>query len=107
MASNAIRQLINDVEWGDLDYLFIDLPPGTGDIQLSLCQSFSIAGAVIVSTPQEISLLDVRKAINMFNKVNVEIVGMIQNMSYFENDGDKNYIFGKDGVKNESKKLKS
>ena len=105
MASNAIRQLINDVEWGDLDYLFIDLPPGTGDIQLSLCQSFSIAGAVIVSTPQEISLLDVRKAINMFNKVNVEIVGMIQNMSYFENDGDKNYIFGKDGVKNESKKL--
>ena len=60
MASNAIRQLINDVEWGDLDYLFIDLPPGTGDIQLSLCQSFSIAGAVIVSTPQEISLLDVR-----------------------------------------------
>ena len=105
MASNAIRQLINDVEWGDLDYLFIDLPPGTGDIQLSLCQSFSIAGAVIVSTPQEISLLDVRKAINMFNKVNVEIVGMIQNMSYFENDGDKNYIFGKDGVKEESKKL--
>ena len=105
MASNAIRQLINDVEWGDLDYLFIDLPPGTGDIQLSLCQSFSIAGAVIVSTPQEISLLDVRKAINMFNKVNVEIVGMIQNMSYFENEGDKNYIFGKDGVKEESKKL--
>ena len=105
MASNAIRQLINDVEWGDLDYLFIDLPPGTGDIQLSLCQSFSIAGTVIVSTPQEISLLDVRKAINMFNKVNVEIVGMIQNMSYFENEGDKNYIFGKDGVKEESKKL--
>ena len=105
MASNAIRQLINDVEWGDLDYLFIDLPPGTGDIQLSLCQNFSIAGAVIVSTPQEISLLDVRKAINMFSRVNVEIVGMVQNMSYFENDGDKNYIFGKDGVKNESKKL--
>lgn len=105
MASNAIRQLINDVEWGNLDYLFIDLPPGTGDIQLSLCQSFSIAGAVIVSTPQEISLLDVRKAINMFNKVNVEIVGMIQNMSYFENEGDKNYIFGKNGVKEESKKL--
>ena len=104
MASNAIRQLINDVEWGDLDYLFIDLPPGTGDIQLSLCQSFSIVKQ-IVSTPQEISLLDVRKAINMFNKVNVEIVGMIQNMSYFENEGDKNYIFGKDGVKEESKKL--
>jgi len=105
MASNAIRQLVNDVEWGDLDYLFIDLPPGTGDIQLSLCQSFSISGAVIVSTPQEISLLDVRKAINMFKKVNVDIIGMIQNMSYFENSGKKNYIFGEDGVKKESEKL--
>ena len=104
MASNAIRQLVNDVEWGDLDYLLIDLPPGTGDIQLSLCQNFSILGAVIVSTPQEISLLDVRKAISMFKKVNVNIVGMIQNMSYFENEGEKNYIFGKDGVKKESEK---
>ena len=104
MASNAIRQLVNDVEWGDLDYLLIDLPPGTGDIQLSLCQNFSILGAVIVSTPQEISLLDVRKAISMFKKVNVNIVGMIQNMSYFENAGEKNYIFGKDGVKKESEK---
>ena len=99
MASNAIRQLVNDVDWGDLDYLLIDLPPGTGDIQLSLCQNFSISGAVIVSTPQEISLLDVRKAINMFKKVNVKIIGMIQNMSYFEDSGKKNYIFGKDGVK--------
>jgi len=105
MASNAIRQLVNDVEWGTLDYLLIDLPPGTGDIQLSLCQNFSITGAVIVSTPQEISLLDVRKAINMFKKVNVNIIGMIQNMSYFENAGKKNYIFGKDGVMNESEKL--
>ena len=105
MASNAIRQLVNDVEWGTLDYLLIDLPPGTGDIQLSLCQNFSISGAVIVSTPQEISLLDVRKAINMFKKVNVNIIGMIQNMSYFENAGKKNYIFGKDGVMNESEKL--
>ena len=105
MASNAIRQLINDVEWKDLDYLIIDLPPGTGDIQLSLCQSFSISGAVIVSTPQEISLIDVRKAINMFKKVNVNIVGMIQNMSYFESEGERNYIFGCDGVKKESDKL--
>ena len=105
MASNAIRQLVNDVDWGDLDYLLIDLPPGTGDIQLSLCQNFSISGAVIVSTPQEISLLDVRKAINMFKKVNVKIIGMIQNMSYFEDSGKKNYIFGKDGVKKESEKL--
>jgi len=105
MASNAIRQLVNDVEWDNLDYLIIDLPPGTGDIQLSLCQNFSISGAVIVSTPQEISLLDVRKAINMFKKVNVKIIGLIQNMSYFENGKNKNYIFGKDGVKKECEKL--
>ena len=73
MASNAIRQLVNDVDWDDLDFLILDLPPGTGDIQLSLCQNFSISGAIIVSTPQEISLLDVRKAVNMFKKVKVEI----------------------------------
>ena len=107
MASNAIRQLVNDVEWGDLDYLFIDLPPGTGDIQLSLCQSFSISGAVIVSTPQEISLLDVRKAINMFKKVNVPILGIIENMSYFlcEKCETKHKIFGNGGAKSEAKKL--
>lgn len=104
MASNAIRQLLNDVDWGELDFLIIDLPPGTGDIQLSLCQNLHISGAVIVSTPQEISLLDVRKAINMFKKVNVPIIGIIQNMSYLEVDKKKNYIFGKDGVLNESKK---
>ena len=68
MASNAIRQLVNDVEWGDLDYLLIDLPPGTGDIQFSFVKTFQYSGAVIVSTPQEISLLDVRKAISMFKK---------------------------------------
>ena len=82
MASGAIRQLLGDVEWGELDILIIDLPPGTGDIQLSLCQNIKINGAVIVSTPQEVSLIDVRKAINMFKKVNVPILGMVQNMSY-------------------------
>ena len=80
MASSAIRQMLNDVEWGELDFLVIDLPPGTGDIQLSLCQNLMIDGAVIVSTPQQVALLDVRKAINMFEKVNVPILGMIQNM---------------------------
>ena len=105
MASNAIRQLVNDVDWGELDFLILDLPPGTGDIQLSLCQNFSISGAVIVSTPQEISLLDVRKAVNMFKKVKVEILGTIQNMSYLMVDGKKTFIFGKDGVKKESDKL--
>ena len=69
MASSAIRQLYNDVDWGDLDFLIIDLPPGTGDIQLSLSQYLNISGALIVSTPQEISLIDVRKAISMFEKV--------------------------------------
>ena len=104
MASSAIKQLYNDVDWGDLDYLLIDLPPGTGDIQLSLCQSISLKGAVIVSTPQEISLIDVRKSINMFKRVNVPILGIIQNMSYFEIDGQKSYIFGKNGVSSEAKK---
>ena len=104
MASSAIKQLYNDVDWGELDYLFIDLPPGTGDIQLSLCQSLSIKGAVIVSTPQEISLIDVRKSINMFRRVNVPILGIVQNMSYFEIEGKKNYIFGKNGVSSEAKK---
>ncbi len=103
MASNAIRQLYNDVEWGELDFLFIDLPPGTGDIQLSLCQTLSIKGSIIISTPQEVSLIDVRKAINMFKKVKVPILGMIQNMSYLEIGGKKEFIFGKDGVLNEAK----
>ena len=103
MASSAIKQLYNDVDWGELDYLLIDLPPGTGDIQLSLCQSLSLKGAVIVSTPQEISLIDVRKSINMFRRVNVPILGIVQNMSYFEIEGKKNYIFGKNGVSSEAK----
>jgi ATP-binding protein involved in chromosome partitioning len=104
MASSAIKQLFNDVDWGNLDYLLIDLPPGTGDIQLSLCQSMSLKGAIIVSTPQEISLIDVRKSINMFKRVNVPILGIIQNMSYFKINGQKNYIFGKNGVSSEAKK---
>ena len=104
MASNAIKQLIRDVDWGELDFLIIDLPPGTGDIQLSLSQTLKINGAVIVSSPQEISLIDVRKSINMFKKVNVPILGIIQNMSFFESEGRKNYIFGKDGVASEAKK---
>ena len=104
MASSAIKQLFNDVDWGELDYLLVDLPPGTGDIQLSLCQTLSLKGAVIVSTPQEISLIDVRKSINMFKRVNVPILGIVQNMSYFEIGGQKNYIFGKNGVSSEAKK---
>ena len=106
MVSSAIRQLYNDVNWGDLDYLIIDLPPGTGDIQLSLSQYLNISGAVIVSTPQEISLIDVRKAISMFEKVKIPILGLVQNMSYLRINQEEKHIFGKDGVKNEAKKLK-
>ncbi len=104
MVSSAIRQLYNDVNWGELDYLIIDLPPGTGDIQLSLSQYLNISGAVVVSTPQEIALLDVRKAISMFEKVKIPIMGLVQNMSYIESSGTKNYIFGKNGVVEESKR---
>ena len=104
MATSAIRQLFNDVDWGDIDFLLIDLPPGTGDIQLSLCQNFKISGSIIVSTPQEVSLIDVRKAINIFKKVNVPILGLIQNMSYLKIEGKKNYIFGKEGVLKEAQK---
>ena len=95
MASSAIRQLYNDVNWGEIDIMVIDLPPGTGDIQLSLCQNFSILGSVIVSTPQEVSLIDVRKAINMFKKVNVPVLGLIQNMSYFRKFKKKFYFWKK------------
>lgn len=107
MVVRALNQLLQDIEWGELDILIIDLPPGTGDIQLSLSQNLNITGSVIVSTPQEIALVDVRRAINMFKKVNVDIIGIIQNMSYFHSDEDekKIYLFGKDGVKKESEKL--
>ena len=106
IASNAVKQLYNDVEWGDLDYLIIDLPPGTGDIQISLCQNISINGAVLISTPQEVSLIDVRKAISMFVKLKIPILGLIQNMSYLDLGDSKDYIFGKNGVLNEAKKQK-
>ncbi len=105
MASKAFQQLINDAAWGELDYLFIDLPPGTGDIQLSLVSTASVTGAVVVSTPQNIALLDVRKATTMFahKDINVPVLGIVENMAYFtpaELPNNKYYIFGKDGAKN-------
>ena len=107
MVVRALNQLLKDIEWGNLDFLVIDLPPGTGDIQLSLSQNLNITGSVIVSTPQEVALIDVRRAINMFKKVNIDIIGIIQNMSYFlyENSGKKVFLFGRDGAKKESEKL--
>lgn len=104
MASKALDQLFNDTEWGELDYLIVDLPPGTGDIHLTLVQSFNVNGVIIVSTPQEVALADARKAFGMFNqeKINVPVLGLVENMSYFtpaELPENKYYIFGKEGGK--------
>jgi ATP-binding protein involved in chromosome partitioning len=101
MASGAVKQFMSDVEWGELDYLVFDMPPGTGDIQLTLCQTIPLTGAVIVTTPQEISLADARKALYMFNKVNVPVLGIVENMSYFvaPDSGVKYDIFGTGGGK--------
>ena len=104
MASKALNQLLWDTHWGELDYLIVDLPPGTGDIHLSLVQSIPLTGAVIVSTPQTIALADARKGVNMFrmDSINVPVLGMIENMAYFtpeELPNNKYYIFGKEGAK--------
>ena len=105
MAGNALKQLIADANWGDLDYFLIDFPPGTSDIHLTLVQTLAITGAVVISTPQEVALADARKGINMFtnDKVNVPILGLVENMAWFtpaELPENKYYIFGKDGAKN-------
>lgn len=98
MASSAIRQLITDVDWQELDYLIFDLPPGTGDIQLTLVQALPLTGAVIVTTPQDVALADVAKAVTMFRKVEVPILGVVENMSWYElPDGTRDYIFGRQG----------
>lgn len=99
MASGAVRQFMSDVDWGDLDYLVFDLPPGTGDIQLTLAQVIPLTGAVIVTTPQDVSLADVRKAVRMFEKVDVPILGIVENMSYFvcSHCGQREEIFDSGG----------
>ena len=105
MASKALNQMIFDADWGKLDFLLIDLPPGTGDIHLSIMQSLPISGAVVVSTPQTVALSDARKGVSMFKKenINVPVLGIIENMSFFipkELPKNKYYIFGKEGAKN-------
>jgi ATP-binding protein involved in chromosome partitioning len=99
MIHNALRQFLQDVEWGDLDYLVIDLPPGTGDASLSLAQSLSLTGAVIVTTPQQVALSDVVRGVAMFQQLNVPILGVIENMSYFiaPDTGHRYDIFGHGG----------
>lgn len=99
IANGIISQFIKNVAWGDLDYLLIDFPPGTGDVQLTLSQQASLTGAVMVTTPQDVAILDVRKAMHLFDQVQVPIVGIVENMSYFQDpqSKDKQYIFGKGG----------
>ncbi len=107
MVMKALEQMFNGVEWGKLDYLIIDLPPGTGDAQLTLAQSSKLSGSIVISTPQDVAITDARKGINMFKKVNVGILGIVENMSYFmcDNCNQKHYIFSKDGVKKEAEKF--
>ena len=110
MASNALKQLIGEALWGELDYFILDTPPGTSDIHLTLLQTLGITGAVIVSTPQEVALADARKGVNMYmnDKVNVPILGLVENMAWFtpsEHPDEKYYIFGKDGAKRLAEEL--
>jgi len=107
MATGALEQLIKDVAWGELDCLVIDLPPGTGDIHLTMAQRIPLSGAVIVSTPQDIALADARKGMNMFEKVDIPVFGLIENMSYFNcpHCGERTEIFSHGGARRESEKL--
>jgi ATP-binding protein involved in chromosome partitioning len=110
MASNALKQMISDAHWGELDYLFVDLPPGTSDIHLTLVQTVPVTGVVIVSTPQDVALADVIKGINMFRNqnINVPVLGLIENMAWFtpeELPDHKYYIFGKDGCRELAAKM--
>jgi len=112
MASKALNQLIFDADWGELDFLLIDLPPGTGDVHLSIVQALPISGAVIVSTPQNIALADAKKGVAMFKQenINVPVLGIIENMAYFtpeELPDNKYYIFGQDGAKNLAEDIKT
>lgn len=111
MASNALKQMVFDAHWGELDFMLVDLPPGTGDIHLSIMQTMPITGAVIVSTPQNIALADAKRGVAMFQQenINVPVLGMIENMAYFvptECNNQKYYIFGKDGAKQLAEDIK-
>lgn len=107
VATRYTQQFLRQCAWDDLDYLILDLPPGTGDIQLTIVQTVALDGAVIVTTPQEVALIDARKACSMFQKVNVPILGIIENMSYFlcPSDGQKYHLFGQGGGEHEAKRL--
>ena len=108
MVTRYTQQFLRQVEWGELDYLVLDLPPGTGDIQLTIVQTVALSGTIIVTTPQEVALIDARKAATMFDKVNVPVLGLIENMSYFvsPSDGKRYDIFGAGGGEREAKRLR-
>ncbi len=107
MLMGALQQMLGQVQWGDLDVLIVDLPPGTGDVQLTLCQRTHVTGAIVVSTPQDVALLDARKAINMFQTLNTPILGLIENMSTYicPNCGHEAHLFGEGGVRAEADRL--
>ncbi|MCP5507716.1 MAG: P-loop NTPase [Chlamydiales bacterium] len=97
VANSIIGQFIEQIEWGDLEYLIVDFPPGTGDVQITLAQKIAFTGAVMVTMPQQVSVIDVRKAIDLFRQVHIPILGIVENMSYFEEGGSRSYPFGKGG----------
>jgi ATP-binding protein involved in chromosome partitioning len=107
MVMSALQQMLRDVAWGELDIMIVDMPPGTGDAQLTMAQQVALAGAVIVSTPQDIALIDARKGLNMFKKVDVPVLGIIENMSYFlcPHCGERSDIFGHGGARREAERL--
>ncbi|MEM6826180.1 MAG: Mrp/NBP35 family ATP-binding protein [Pseudomonadota bacterium] len=107
MLMGALQQMLGQVQWGDLDVLIVDLPPGTGDVQMTLAQKAEVTGAIVVSTPQDIALLDARKALNMFSKMNVRVIGMIENMSTFicPKCGHEEHIFGHGGARSDAERL--
>ena len=107
MVMSALTQMLREVEWGPLDVLVVDMPPGTGDAQLTMAQQVPLAGAVIVSTPQDLALIDARKGLNMFKKVDVPLLGIVENMSYFiaPDTGTRYDIFGHGGARKEAERL--
>ena len=108
MVMSAITQMLREVEWGTLDVMVVDMPPGTGDAQLTMAQQVPLAGAVIVSTPQDLALIDARRGIAMFKRVNVPVLGIVENMSYFlcPHCGERSDIFGHGGARKEAERLK-
>jgi len=97
MLNSVIQQFLRNVDWGELDYLVIDLPPGTGDVQLTLIQTTPLTGAIVVTTPSEVAMEDARKAVNMFEQVREQVLGIVENMSYLEHNGQRLYVFGERG----------